>query len=104
MAISTTQGIEVREGQGHDPLGLPGGDTEQSEEVLGDLIGGLGIVAFRVIVEELSEGEGSAHNDGERQLRVADGESPGTNTRLDVAQRPEGEAPGRAGRGETVVD
>ena len=42
------------------------GKAEQSEEVLGDLIGGLGIVAFRVIMEELAEAEGSAHDDGER--------------------------------------
>ncbi len=57
LSIATTKGTEVGEAQGDDPLGLPGGKAEQSEEVLGDLIGGLGIVAFRVIMEELAEAE-----------------------------------------------
>ena len=84
----TTQGIEVGEGQADDPLGLPGGNAEQSEEVLGDLIGGLGVVTFGVVVEELAETGRGAGDDDERQLRVGDGEPPGTNARLDVAQRP----------------
>lgn len=104
LAIATTQGIEVGDGKGDHPLGLPSGDAEQSKEILRDLIGGLGVIAFRVIMDELTETKGSAINDRGRQLRVGDGESPGINTRLDVAQHPGGEAPGRAGHGEPVVE
>jgi hypothetical protein len=85
VIVPTTQGIEVREGQADDPLGLPGGNAEQSEEVFGDLIGGLGVVAFGVVVEQLAETEGSVRDDGHGQLRVADGEPPDANARLDVA-------------------
>ena len=55
MVVATLRGIDVGQGQADDPLGLPGGDAEQPEEVLGDLIGGLGVVAFGVVVEELAE-------------------------------------------------
>ena len=63
-----------------------GGYAEKSEEVLSNLISGLGVVAFRLIMDELAEARGSAINDGGRQLRGrGDGESPGTHARLDVS-------------------
>jgi len=46
------------------------------------VIGGLGVVALRVIMEELAEAEGSTRSDGDRQLRVAGGEAPGANAPL----------------------
>lgn len=104
VIVGTRLGIEVGEGQLDDPLGLLGGNAEQSEEVFGDLIGGLGVVAFGVVVEELAETEGSARDDGHGQLGVADGEPSGANALLDVAQRPGGEAPARAGHGQPVVE
>ena len=67
--------LDVGEGQGADPLSLARRNAEHSEQVLGDLIGGLGVVTFRVVVEELAEGEGSAA--GEPSTSV----NPGSPTR-----------------------
>ncbi len=51
-------GPVVRLGQGPsaDFAGLVGGDAEQAQQVLGDLVGGLGIVAVGLVVQQLTKG------------------------------------------------
>jgi len=57
-----------------DPVGLVPGDPEHAQQVFGDPIGGLGVVAVGLVVQQLSEAERGARGDGQRELRVGDGE------------------------------
>lgn len=97
-------GIQVGKRQGDDSLALASGNAQQSEEVLGHVIGGLGIIPVRVVVEELAEAEGRARDDGHHQFGIADGEPPGTDALLDVAERPGGETPVRIRHAQSAVE
>lgn len=47
--------VEVGQGTLADLVGLVGGDAEGAQEVFGDLVGGLGVVAVGLGVQELAE-------------------------------------------------
>ena len=77
-----------------------GGDAEHAQQVLGDLVGGVRVVAVGLVVQELAQAQGGARDDGHSEFRVIDGESARPGGGVQVAG---GETSVRAGEGEGVV-
>jgi hypothetical protein len=53
----------VGQGPLADLVGLGGRDAERAEQVLGDLVGGVGVVAVGVVVQQLAEAQLGARGD-----------------------------------------
>lgn len=56
-----------------DPMRFVSGDAEHAQQVLRDLVGGVGVVAVGLVVQ--AEAQGGARDDGQSEFRVIDGES-----------------------------
>lgn len=61
-----------------------GGQSEQSQYVFRDPIGGRRVVAFGLLLQELAEPEECPSSDGHGQFGIVDGESAGGDGGLDV--------------------
>ena len=66
-------------------MSFVGRHAERAEQVFGDLVRGLRIVAARLVVQQLAEAERGASGDRERQLGVAHGEATDADRGPDVA-------------------
>lgn len=93
----------VGQGKPADVTGLVGGNAEHAQQVLGYLIGGLGVVAAGVIVQEPAEADRGPGHDDHGQIEVADGEPAGPDGILDVTAGPRGEPLVRRGQVQPVV-
>jgi hypothetical protein len=87
-----------------DVAGFVGGDAEHAQQVFGDLVGGLVVVAVGAVVQELSEAERGSHNDGHRELDVIDAEAACSVSCLDIATGTAHDSPVGGGDREAVAE
>lgn len=72
--------------------GLVGGDAAGAQQFFGDLVGGRGVVAVGLGVEQLAEAWCHACGHHQRQFWIAHGEAPGVDAGVDVASDARGDA------------
>ena len=82
-----------RSGSGQQQYGgVIGRHPEHDQHVFGDAVGGLGVVALRLVLQ-LTEPQQGAAGDGQREDRIVDGEPAGARRRVDVARNARGASP-----------
>jgi hypothetical protein len=98
------QGVRVGQGALTESACFVGGDAEHAQEVFGDEVGRRRVVAAGFVVQQLAQGQGSAGDDGEREVGVAHGGEPaGADGGFDVAAGAGGEALAGARQCQAVV-
>ena len=78
-------GRRIRQGQRADPACRPRREAECAKQGLGHAVGGLSVVACRLLVEQLTQGEGTAGSNAHGQVDVGDLEAAHPCGSLDVA-------------------
>ena len=82
--------LAVPVGLGAEGVGLVGRQAEHDQYIPGGAIGDLSAIAFRLVLQQLSDSHQGAPGHRQRQLRIGDGEPAGAGRDLDIAQRPRG--------------